>query len=221
MKLALFLLLAPVTAVSLWAGTPALFQNGAIPVLSVKSTEVGGGEVLLEVSVNRTGAVTSMRSLRETATFTERMTGSVQTWKFSPAEVEIAPALRKPGGPTTEPVETRLLVAGVFHRPALIGATLGAPIRDVATAATDIPFPTTLITPKYPPRAIGPGVVLVEARVDAKGNVTDAKVLMSSAPFDSAALDAARLWKFRAAKPEGVSTPAVVYIVFGFPVLKS
>jgi len=219
MKLAF--LLAPVAAVSLFAGTPALFQNGSIPVLSVKSTEVGGGEVLLEVSVNRTGTVTSMRPLRQTATFTERMTGSVQTWKFSPAEAEIAPALRKPGGPTTEAVETRLLVAGVFHRPALIGATLGAPILNVAEPATDIPFPTTLVTPKYPPRAIGPGVVLVEAHVDAKGNVTQATIKVSSAPFDSAALDAARAWKFRPAKPEGVSAPAVVYIVFGFPVLKA
>ena len=112
-------------------------------------------------------------------------------------------------------------MAGVFHRPALIGATLGAPIRNVAEPATDIPFPTTLITPRYPPRAIGPGVVLVEAHVDAKGNVTEAKVRISSAPFDSAALDAARLWKFRAAKPDGLTSPAVVYIVFGFPVLKS
>jgi TonB family protein len=63
--------------------------------------------------------------------------------------------------------------------------------------------------------------VLVEAHVDAKGNVTEAKVRMSSAAFDSAALDAARAIKFRAAKPGGVSAPAVVYIVFGFPVLKS
>jgi TonB family protein len=219
MKLAF--LLAPVAAVSLFAGTPALFQKGSIPVLSVKSTEVGGGEVLLEVSVSRTGAVTGMRTLRETATFTERMTASVKTWSFSPAEAEIAVALRKPGGPTTEPVETKLLVAGVFHRPALIGATLGAPILDVAAAAADIPFPTTPMTPKYPPRAIGPGVVLVEAHVDAKGNVTEAKVRMSAPAFDSAALEAARVTKFRPAKSGGLSSPAVVYLVFGFPVLKS
>jgi TonB family protein len=221
MKLALFLLLAPVTAVGLLAGTPALFQSGSIPVLSIMSTELGGGEVLLEVTVDRTGTVTGMKALRETATFTERMTGSVKTWRFAPAEADIAPALRKPGGPATEAVETKLLVAGVFRRPALIGATLGEPIKDVAAASNDIPFPSSLITPKHPPRAVGSGVVLVEVHVDAKGSVTDAKVRMSSPAFDSAALDAARLWKFRAAKPAGVSTPAVVYIVFGFPVLKS
>jgi outer membrane biosynthesis protein TonB len=44
---------------------------------------------------------------------------------------------------------------------------------------------------------------------------------MSSPAFDSAALDAARLSKFRPAKSGGLSSPAVVYIVFGFPVLKS
>lgn len=200
--------------------TPAVYQSGSIPVLSTLSVEVGGGEVLLEVSVDRTGAVTGIRPLRETATFTERMVQSVQTWHFKPAEARIPQARQKAGGPTAEPVDTKVLVAGVFLRPSVIGVTLGEPIRDVAAASSDLPFPTSLITPPMPPGRLSPGVVLVEVIVDANGAVTDAKVRVSASGFDSAALDTARTWKFRAPRPIGASGTAVAYIVFGFPVPK-
>jgi TonB family protein len=199
---------------------PALFQRGSIPTLSVTSVEVGGGEVLLEVSVDRTGAVSGIKPLRETATFTERMTEAVRTWHFSPAEAEIPAARRKPGGPTTETVDTKVLVAGVFRRPALVGATLGEPIRDVATASTEIPFPTSVVTPPYPPGAMSPGVVLVEVRVNAKGGVSDAKIRIPSPGFESAALSTSREWKFRPAHSGEATAPAVAYIVFGFPTPK-
>jgi TonB family protein len=200
--------------------SPAVFEGGTIPKLSATSVEVGGGEVLLEVSVDRTGAVTGIRSLRETATFTEKMTGAVRTWRFTPAEAEIPPARRKPDGPKTETVDSKVLVAGVFRRPSVIGVTLGEPIRDVAVASTDIPFPTSVVTPTYPPGTKDPGVVLVEVRVDAGGTVADAKIRIGSPGFDSAASTTARLWRFRPPKAGGMNLPAVAYIVFGFPVPK-
>jgi TonB family protein len=218
MRFALVMALAGV--VTIGEDTPALFKSGSIPKLSVMSVEVGGGEVLLEVSVNRTGAVTAIRSLRETATFTERMTQAVKTWTFTPSEAEIPAARRKPGGPKTEPVDTKVLVAGVFRRPSVIGITLGEPIRDVATASADIPYPTSVVTPTYPPGTMSPGVVLVEVRVDATGGVADAKIRIPSPGFDSASLSTARQWKFRPARPGGATAPAVAYIVFGFPVPK-
>ena len=214
MRLALVLALAVVVTIE--ADTPALFVSGNVPTLSVRSVEVGGGEVLLEVSVDRTGAVSGIKPLRETASFTERMTQAVRSWHFKPSEKEIPEARRKPGGPVTELVATKVLVAGVFSRPAVIGPTLGEPIRDVATASADIPFPASLPTATYPPGKTSAGVVLVEVQVDAKGGVSDAKVLVSSPGFDSVALNSARQWRFRPAR--GVNAPAVVYIVFGFPV---
>jgi TonB family protein len=212
MRLALTLSLA--VAASLAAGTPALFKSGSLPVLPVLSIEIGGGEVLLEVAVDPTGAVTGVTPLRETATFTERMTRSVRTWHFSPAEVPIESALRKPGGPATRPVPSTVLVAGVFRAPASMGPTMGEPIHNVAAASKDVPFPTSIVTPPFPPMVINPGVALVEVQVDANGTVSDAKIRVPAPGFDSAALDAARQWKFRPAS----SSPAVAYIVFGFPV---
>ena len=216
MRLALVIALA--IGLPAQADMPALFKSGTIPTLSVMSVEVGGGEVLLEVSVSRTGAVTAIRPLRETATFTERMIQAVKTWTFTPSEAEIPAARRKPGGPTTEPVETKVLVAGVFRRPSVIGITLGEPIKDVATASADIPYPTSVVTPTYPPGTMSPGVVLVEVRVDARGGVSNAKIRVPSPGFDSAAVSTAQQWRFRPARPGGSNSSSVAYIVFGFPV---
>jgi TonB family protein len=202
--------------VTIQADKPAVFQSGSVPVLSVMSVEVGGGEVLLEVSVHRTGAVAAIKPLRETATFTEKMIASVKTWRFTPAEAPIAEAQRKPGGRVTEPVESTVLVAGVFRRPGVTGVGLGDPRRDVSAPSDDIPFPTSIVIPLFPPMVVGPGVALVEVSVDETGGVTDAKIRVPAPGFDSAALDAARKWKFRAARPGGTGAPAVAYIVFGF-----
>lgn len=218
MRLALVLALAVVATIE--ADTPTLFESGSVPTLSVLSVEVGGGEVLLEVSVDRGGAVTDIKPLRETASFTERMTQAVRSWHFKPSEIEIPAERRKPGGPATEAVATKVLVAGVFSRPSVIGPTLGEPIREVGTASNDIPFPTSLPTVAYPPGKTSAGVVLVELQVDAKGGVSDAKVRVSSPGFDSVALSTAQQWKFRLAKPRGANVPAVAYIVFGFQVPK-
>ena len=214
------LVLALSVAVRIEADTPALFQSGNVPTLSVMSADVGGGEVLLEVTVDRTGAVSVIKPLRETASFTERMTQAIKTWRFKPSEMDIPTERRKPGGPSTERVDTKVLVAGVFRRPSVIGLTLGEPVRDVATASADIPFPTSIGTLAYPPAAISPGVVLVEVQVDTRGGVLDARIRVSSPGFDSIALSTARQWTFRPAKTRGTNAPAVAYIVFGFPVPK-
>ena len=219
MRLALVVALA--VAVRTGADTPALFKSGNVPTLSVMSVEVGGGEVLLEVSVDRTGAVSGIKPLRETATFTERMIQAVKTWTFTPSEAEIPAARRKPGGPTTETVDTKVLVAGVFRRP--LGHRSHAGRTDTGRRhrlRPRSPFPRRLVTPPYPPGTMSPGVVLVEVRVDASGGVTDAKIRVPSPGFDSAALSTARQWKFRPAKSGGANAPAVAYIVFGFPVPK-
>ncbi len=216
MKLALLMVLGLVAGTA--ADTPALFGSGRVPTISVNSVEVGGGEVLLEVTVDAKGGIRAIKTLRDTAPFTDRMVDAVKSWKFSPAEVDIPPSRRKPGEPATESIESKVLVAGVFRPPAVIGATLGDVPKDVAAGSADIPFPVSVVTPTYPAGTMSPGVVLVEAKIDAAGAVTDAQVRVAAPGFDQVALATARQWKFRPARAAGGATSAVAYIVFGFPV---
>jgi TonB family protein len=86
----------------------------------------------------------------------------------------------------------------------------------VALPKPDVPVPTTMVPPVYPPRALGNGVVIVELAVDASGAVKNTRVVRSAGGFDGAALDAARKWQFRPAQRAGAAVPSYAYIVFGF-----
>jgi Gram-negative bacterial TonB protein C-terminal len=171
-------------------------------------TVAGGGEVLLEVSVDVEGAVFNTRVLRHTPPFTDLLRQAVRQWRFQPA-VEDGRA-----------VPSRLLVAGVFRPPTLIGPAVGETPKDVAQPTADVPFPIEIVPPAFPPNVVIPGAGLtgldaqtvVEIGVAADGKVQVARVLRTTAAaFDSPSLDAAGRWRFR-----GAGRQAFVYAVFGF-----
>jgi len=216
--------LTVVMAVAVWTAAsaqqgfmPAAFQSGAIPQLNVLSIEAGGGQVMLEVTVSPDGAVIDSRPLRVTPSFTERIQSTSNAWHFSPAEALIDPRDQRPGGPLTRPIQSKVLVAGVFRPPTLLGPSIGESINEVGNPSDEIPYPLSVIQPLYPPNARDAGVVLVEARVNPQGAVIGAVVKISSPGFDSSALDAARQWRFRPARVGGSFVPSLAYIVFGFP----
>src|SRR3954469_1232154 len=64
--------------------SPAQLQTGAAPALPAMA--VGGGQVLLEVSVGADGRVTDIKPLRATPPFTEMLTQAVHAWRFRPAQ---------------------------------------------------------------------------------------------------------------------------------------
>jgi TonB family protein len=203
--------------VSTQAGyAPARYRGGAVPSIPVGSTAVGGGEVLLELDVSREGRVARVRTLRTTPSFTEQMMEAVRSWRFNPADVPVDPG--SPNRRDRRPVDSKVLLAGVFRPPALLGPTLGEPIENVAGASAEVALPTETVMPPLPPTAFSAGVVLVEVQLDATGAVAAASVVSSAPAFDSAALDAARQWKFRPARRSGAPVPAFVYIMFGFAV---
>jgi TonB family protein len=216
--------LTVVMAVAVWTAAsaqqgfmPAAFQSGAIPQLNVLSIEAGGGQVMLEVTVSPDGSVIDSRPLRITPSFTERIQSSSSGWHFTPAEALLDPRDQRPGGPLTRPIQSKVLVAGVFRPPTLLGPSIGEAINEVGNPSDEIPYPLSVIQPLYPPNARDAGVVLVEARVNPQGAVIGAVVKVSSPGFDSSALDAARQWRFRPARVGGVFVPSLAYIVFGFP----
>ena len=170
---------------------------------TIPTHAVGGGEVLLEVRITRGGAVGGVTVLRSTPPFTDLMTTAVQAWRFRPAEQE-------------GPVESAVLVAAVFRPPSVAAPTLGTASTNVAVPGREVPLPTKMVTPPYPPRAIDNHAVLVEVQIGSSGNVTDAKAVGSTSGFDGAALQAARGWIFRPAESAGTPVPTIAYIVFGF-----
>jgi TonB family protein len=189
---------------------PAKYRNGPVPPLP-PPTVVGGGEVILELDVASTGVVRAAKVLRSTPPYTDAVMGAVKAWRFDPAELE---------GDRDEKratVDSTVLVVAIFKAPTLNAPTLGEVPRDVGTESDSTPYPFSTGAPAYPPRARSGGVVMIEALVDAGGRATAPRVVQSSPPFDDGSVEALRQWMFRPARIRGVATPALVYVILGFP----
>jgi len=194
---------------------PARYRAGTVPGLP--AMVVGGGQVILELAIDRGGRVTAVTTLRTTPPFTDLVAGAVRDWQFVPAA---GPAGAARGGerqPQTA-VPSKVLVAAVFRPPAMNAPTLGEPGRDVAPASAESAFPLTTVMPPFPPSAAAGGVVLLEARVDRSGQVGETRVIQSAPPFDDAALATLKQWSFRPARVRGRPVSTVAYVLFGFPV---
>lgn len=197
------------------AFSPARLRMGSVPQLPVLAA--GGGEVLLELSVDRDGLVTPVTPLRTTPPFADFMVAAVRKWQFVPAEVEVDPEPGRPRSPRPrQKVASKVLAVGAFRPPALDGPTLGEAPKDVAPPSDEVPFPLTTRLPQYALMARSPGVVLVEVLVGLDGSVVEASVVRSAPPFDDLATAAARDWKFRPARFRGRPVATRAYIVFGF-----
>ena len=188
--------------------TPPRFAGGGLPELPVLA--VGGGQAFVEVSISPAGEVTSVATLRTTPLHTEAVGAAVRRWRFKPA------MRREDGLPAPKPVASKALVAAHFTPPTLIAPTVGEVPKDVGTPSADVPLPVATVEPPYHPQALSAGVVLIEALVNEKGQVTAAAVLRSAPPFDEAALTAARQWRFRPSSVAGRAVATYAYLIFGF-----
>ncbi len=75
------------------------------------------------------------------------------------------------------------------------------------------------VSPVYPAiaqQARIQGVVIIEATIDARGNVTAARVLRSVTMLDQAALDAVRQWKYTPTLLNGVPVPVIMTVTVNF-----
>src|SRR5262245_21304838 len=126
---------------------PAVYRSGGLP--SMPATAVGGGQVILEVSLDRGGFVRVVDVLRTTSPFTAPVVDAVRGWRFVPAE-ERLPATQ-PGEPETRvAIDSRVLVIAVFRPPAVIGPTLGESPKDIARPSAETAFPLSITMPSFP-----------------------------------------------------------------------
>jgi TonB family protein len=194
--------------------SPARYRSGGVPPMP--SQTVGGGEVRLEVDLDGTGRVTSMKPLRTTPPFADLIAGAVRTWQFEPAEEAVRDPARPNAPPARAAAPSKVLVTGLFRPPTLNTPTLGEAPRDVAAASEEIPVPLSTSSPPYPPNALNGGVVLLEAMINASGSLGRITVLQSSPPFDAAARTALESWRFRPARRRGEAVASYIYVMFGF-----
>jgi TonB family protein len=187
---------------------PARLVEGPAPAAPGRMI-VGGGEVLLDVTIDGAGQVDHIDRIRVTPPYTDLVAAAVESWRFSPAEVTTREGRRK--------TESHVLVAGVYRPPALVlGGSLGEPPKDIAKPAALVPMPHELTPPTYPPNARGDGTVVLEIEVGAEGDARTVRVVQSAGGFDSAAIHAAEGWTFSPARLDDGAVPAFVYVVMGF-----
>lgn len=189
---------------------PARLADGSPPA-SPPLTIAGGGEVLLELSVDSQGRVSHIDRLRVTPPYTDMVAEAVENWRFTPAESYSERNRRRL-------VDSRVLVAAVYRAPALYnGRTVGEVPKDIAKPSSSIPTPEELLPPTYPPNGSGDATALLELEVGVDGTTRDVRVVHSGGGFDSAALQAVQRWTFRPARSaDEVALPSFAYVIVGF-----
>jgi TonB family protein len=192
--------------------TPPRVSSAALPAPPSLNV-AGGGEVIIEAIVDRSGAVTRPVLLRSTPPYAQFMLEAVARWRFLPARVA------SPGSPES-PVDSPVLIAAVYRPPTLFNApTVGESPKDLAVPSVEVPFPAALVPPEYPPLAansVTVSMVMFEVSLDETGQVRDARTIATDPAFEGAARDALRQWRFRPALFRGRAVAASAYVLFGF-----
>ena len=78
------------------------------------------------------------------------------------------------------------------------------------------PTPLSLVAAPFPAQAFSGGEILLDAKVDTRGKVTDVRVVQGQPPFLDEVLGAVQTWTFLPARQEGRDIEARVGIVFQF-----
>jgi TonB family protein len=108
-----------------------------------------------------------------------------------------------PPGSDTLPSSADPLLDGALR----IGGSIRAPVK------------LRHVNPVYPAEAQVnkvQGIVIIEARIDRDGTVTDARILRSVPPLDDAALEAVRQWEFTPTLLNGEPVPVVMTVTVNF-----
>ena len=170
---------------------------------------LGGGEVLLDLTIGTDGSLAGVETLRATPPYTELMTGAVRSWRFDPAKGSVRGVLQTVSG--------HVLVAAVFRPPDVYaGPARGEPTAVLGEPSAELPRPRSLDRPAtYPPRSVRDGTVLIEIELTAAAVAREYRVMSPPSTFDSAALETVRGWRFDyPSSPTGA--PLFVYAVIGF-----
>jgi TonB family protein len=195
-------LASAVEAAAQGAPTPPRVVRAMAPAshLNVQS----GGVAAFALTVDETGSVAGVDVIQDVVPYGDDLREALRGWSFEPA--------RDQG----RAVRSRVLVVGFLRPPELAVIAPERPRYLDTDAPADLPWPTSVVVPPYPPNALGSGKVLLEADVTEEGKVTGPRVLNPGSPFDGAAAGAAQEWVFRPATRNGRPAGDRVYFLFSF-----
>jgi TonB family protein len=165
---------------------------------------------------------------RDLETLTKAASDALQEWRFVPPQAAPAIARVTVVGDVTNsrftfgPVQP---ISGFPAPPTSTYASAPPPSsrapKDALRVGGDIRAPQKIVNvpPVYPPEAIDAkvqGVVVIEATIDAEGNVAEAWVLRSIPLLDEAALQAVKQWRYSPTLVNGVAVPLVMTVTVNF-----
>lgn len=155
------------------------------------------GSVILEARIDTAGIVTDLKVLRSVAGLDQAAIDAVKQWRYEPLDKPVVFTVTIRFDPDAKPAS----------KPGTAAQGSGTPrVRE--------PKVVSSVKPVYPPEAKAKGVqgvVILEARIDATGTVTDVKVLRSVAGLDQAAVDALKQWRY-----EPLEKPVVFTVTMRF-----
>ena len=181
---------------------PSKLQGGGIKAVRLMTTTAG--MVLVDLTVSERGLVTNTRVVKDVPPYGDLTKESISSWRFDPARLNRVAT------------DSRILVVGLYRPPAVLFAVPETPTAPRPDGDDEIPFPTEIVVPPYPPNRIGSANVLVEVDVDERGSVTSAVTLTAETGFDDAAESTARGWKFRPAMEGRKPVRSRVYMIVSF-----
>ncbi|HET9466913.1 MAG TPA: energy transducer TonB [Vicinamibacterales bacterium] len=170
----------------------------------------GGGEVLIEVTIDRSGALRHPIILRGTPPYVQMVLDAVSLWRFEPARIV------GPDGMEST-VDMPVTISAVYRPPVLANTpTIGEPVRDWSRPSVEVAYPLSVEMPNYPAQARDGGVVLLEVALNEAGAVTDTRDIVSTGGFESASREALARWRFKGASYRARPVPSTAYVLFGF-----
>jgi len=209
--------LVAIAALIIAAAAPAEVASGQVPtaprlcdgpVAADIPRAFGGGEVVLELTIDSEGAVAESERIRMTPPFLDFVVKSVAQWRFTPATAVID------GRVTT--VVTPVLVVAVFRPPLVYAGPAPGPRAQVFGALSRrVPSVDSISLPAYPPMAIGDGVVVIEIEMR-RWEPPNYRIVGPASGFDDAALDAVRSWRFGPPQDSDVPDTIFAYALLGF-----
>jgi hypothetical protein len=164
-----------------------------------------GGIAAFDVSLDEKGNISRTDIVQDVAPYGGMLRDALPSWLFEPAVS---------GG---RAVPSRVLVLGFFRPPVLNFAAPEAPRYRNTIAPDEIPWPTSVTAPAYPPNVIvGSGKVVMAADISDRGVVLTIRVVGPASPFDPSAANALRQWKFRPVTRGNRPVASRAFIVFSF-----